>query len=123
VFGSEVTLILSNGPGATAPTFTSREPAQQAFSDITSAGLHYVQIDWPNPTTTVTNELRAACLPDAKGAAPTNPRGCQPASGATNLQPGSTIYLFVYVLQGNTGTTGNSGTTTTTPATTSSSIP
>jgi beta-lactam-binding protein with PASTA domain len=128
VFGSEVTLILSNGAGATAPTFTFKEPAAQAISDITSAGLHYVQINWPDSAPTVSNDLRAACLPTSTGAAPTNPRGCQPASDATNLAPNSTIYLFVYVLPGNTGSTGNSGTgttttTTTTPSTTSSSIP
>ncbi|HWD25063.1 MAG TPA: hypothetical protein VG368_06335, partial [Acidimicrobiales bacterium] len=122
--GSDVTLIISKGPGANAPIISSKELASQASADIATAGLIAKQIAVSNANPNVAGKIRAACLPDpTTSAAPTSPSGCTAASGAPNLAPGSTIYLFVYELPGNTGTVGNSGTTTTTTSTTVPVIP
>jgi serine/threonine-protein kinase len=116
-FGSQVTLVLSGGPGATAPIITYREPASQAFEDITSAGLHPVQESIPTTNPNVANLVRKACLPTSDPSVPPSIGACQDASGVANLAPGSTIYLYVWTLPGNTGV-GNSGTAGTTATTT-----
>jgi serine/threonine-protein kinase len=114
-FGTTVTLVLSNGPGADVPTITYKEPVTQAVTDLTTAGLTPVQEVIVNSNPTVAGLVRKACLPDpTTGGVPTL-SSCVPASGTQNLAPGSSIYLFVWETSaGNSGVTGSSSTTSTT---------
>jgi beta-lactam-binding protein with PASTA domain len=121
-FGSQVTLVISNGPGKTAPIITLREPATQALSDILAQGLNPIEEARSTTNPNVVGLVFKACLPDPNSSAVPSASHCTGASGAQNLAPGSTIYVFVW--QNGTGNSGgNTGTSTTTIPTTTTTVP